>query len=143
MNPGEAAFGTRDKGEILLRMFAVLLRKVAHQDDHFSAEEADAILQALHRLAAACDLSGKQSSDQIARVAADGSRDARMIEHAVAFICSNTDYADLLLVELFRVSVSDRKLDDSELGWLAGFAERSNIPAQRFYFLGSSGISVA
>jgi hypothetical protein len=135
MNPVEAAFGTRDKGEILLRMFAVLLRKVALQDGEFSDEEADAIFQALYRLATACDLSNKLTRKQVARIAADASRDARMIEHAVAFISGNTDYAELLLVELFRVSISDRKLSDSELDWLAGFAQASRIPVQRFYFI--------
>ncbi len=132
--PVEAAFGTSDQGEILVRMFAVLLRTVAQLDGVVTDRKRDAILKSLNRLATSCGLV-QLSSDRIGFVASDTTRDSLGTESAVACICSTKDSASLLLVELFRVAACDGTLSDQELEWLRRFARRSSIADERFVTL--------
>jgi DnaJ-domain-containing protein 1 len=134
VNRLEAAFGTRDQGEILLRMCALLLRKVAQQDGGISEGDREAIRQALDRLTSACGFT-HITPERVDAIAADASRDSQIAKDAVALVCGNTQLAELLLVELFRVSAADNILSDSELEWLANFADISGIPNQTFVLL--------
>ena len=132
MNHATTDFGTTDKDEILLLMVAALLRRFAQPAGRLSDGKRVAIEQSLHWLTATCGLATLGHS-AIERIAADASRDARVVDHALVFICGNTPLASKVLIESFRVAVSGSTVAAVTLERLISFAAQSEIRKPDFH----------